>query len=377
MRALFLSSGLGVGGAELALERLIPQLQARGVVCAVASLRELGPVGERMRAAGIEVHALGMRPPRPSIAGFVRLWRLVRQFRPDVLQGWMYHGNIAAQFARLAAPSAKICGAIHQTLARPEMDPWTTRAVIRLDAWLSYLAARTIYVARSAETQHLARGYSQRAACFIPNGFDTAAFAPDESMRSAMRAELGLMPEHFVFGAVGRFHPVKDQASFLKAAALNAEQAPHARFVMVGEGLTQDNVELAPLLAQPELQGRVQMLGRRDDVPRLMQALDVLVLSSLSEGLPNVVAEAMSCAVPCVVTDVGDTAWMVGETGWVVPPGDAQQLADGMHAALRADPAMRNARGEAARKRIADHFSIEVVAQAYLSLYEDLLNTAG
>lgn len=372
MRVLFLSSGLGVGGAETALERLIPHLQAKRVVCEVASLRELGEVGARMIRSGITVHALGMNPPKPSLQGLWRLFRLVRHFKPDVIQGWMYHGNIAAQIARVAAPRAVVLGAIHQTLARPELDPWTTRAVIGLDALLSHLAARTLYVAHSAAEQHVARGYSNRAARVVPNGVDTKRFKPDAAARSAVRSALGL-PEHGrVIGSIGRFHPVKDQAGFLRAAIELAPRFVDARFIMAGAGIEASNPELAPLLAHPALQGRVMMLGPRDDMPRLMPALDFLVLSSLSEGLPNVVAEAMSCGVPCVVTRVGDAAWMVGNTGWVVPPGDVGALVQGMAEALTCVDADYLAHSRAARQRIESEMAIENVARRYLELYEQL-----
>jgi glycosyltransferase involved in cell wall biosynthesis len=373
MRVLFISSGLGVGGAETALERLIPHLQAKRVVCEVASLRETGEVGARMLAVGISVHALGMQPPKPSLKGLWRLFRLVRHFKPDVIQGWMYHGNIAAQVARLAAPRAVVLGAIHQTLARPELDPWTTRAVIRLDALLSHLAARTIYVAHSAAEQHVARGYAKRGALVLPNGFDTRRFAPDAGRRLEMRARLGFGKDDFVIGTVGRFHPVKDHAGFLRAAIEIAQGFAQARFVMVGAGLEQGNTELAPLLAHPALQGRVSMLGARDDVQDVMQALDLFVLSSLSEGLPNVVAEAMSCAVPCLVTRVGDAPWMVADTGWVVSPNDPAQLAAGMMKVIRLAPEQLVVRGRAARARIESEMSITSVARGYIELYNDLV----
>jgi glycosyltransferase involved in cell wall biosynthesis len=373
MRVLFISSGLGVGGAETALERLIPHLQAKRVVCEVASLREVGEIGERMLSVGITVHALGMRPPKPSLKGLWRLFRLIRHFKPDVIQGWMYHGNIAAQIARLAAPRAVVLGAIHQTLARPELDPWTTRAVIRLDALLSHLAQRTIYVAHSAAEQHVARGYSKRAAIVLPNGCDTKRFAPDAALRQNMRAALGFSSNAFVIGTVGRFHPVKDHAGFLRAAIEVAQRFEHARFVMAGAGLDVGNAELALLLAHPALQGRVSMLGARDDIPDVMRALDLFVLSSLSEGLPNVVAEAMSCAVPCVVTRVGDAPWMVADTGWVVAPNNPEQLAAAMSKVITTDPLRLVALGRAARARVESEMSITGVARRYIELYNDLV----
>lgn len=375
MRILFVTSGLGVGGAERALEQLLPALAAQGCELAVVSLREPQEVGERLRALGIRVHELGMRPSRPSLAGLWRLWRIVRAFRPDLIQGWMYHGNLAAQVARLAAPGARVLLSIHQTLARPELESRTTRAVIRLDALLSWLAARVLYVAEAARRDHEAAGYARRGVV-LPNAVDTERFRPDPAARDALRQALGIAPETFLVTLVGRFHPAKNHAGFLRAAVIVAGERGGVSFLLVGQGVDAANPELAPLLQDPRLSGRVHALGPREDVPQLFAASDLYVLASIQEALPNVVMEGMSCGLPGVVSEVGDAVRMCGDTAWSVMPGDEEALADAILAALREAPEARTQRGRAARQRVLDHFAVGAVAARYLALYREVAGKA-
>lgn len=370
-RVLFVTSGLGVGGAERALERLLPRLQEQGMTCAVLSLREPQEVGATLRALGIDVFELGMQPSRPTLSGLWRLWRVVRRFRPDIIQGWMYHGDLAAQLARLAVPHARVVLGIHQTLARLELESRLTRLVIRADALLSRFAAGAIYVANAAREQHEAAGYKARGVV-LPNGIDIRQYQPDEALRMAARAEIGVGGDELLVGMVGRLHPSKNHPGFLCAAASVAATHPKVRFVLMGQGVTADNPALMHWLDEPALDGRVVLLGPRDDVPKLLPALDLYVLSSIQEALPNVVAEAMSCGVPCVVTDVGDAAWMVGEAGWVVPPAQDQRLADMIERALLLGTDGLAERGRAARRRVEEELSIDLVASRYAGFYKAL-----
>lgn len=376
LRILFVTTGLGVGGAERALEQLLPRLSAQGMAVALVSLREPQPVGERLRALGIAVHELGMAPSRPSLAGLWRLWQVVREFRPDLIQGWMYHGNLAAQLARLAAPRARVLLGVHQTLAQLALESRATRLVIRLDALLSRLAASVLYVAQAAQRDHEAAGYVRRGV-LLPNAVDAERFRPDAAARAAVRAQLGLGEDALLVGMVGRFHPAKNHVAFLQAAAWVAEALPQVRFLLAGLAVTPDNPVLAPLLAAPSLQGRVFALGPREDVPQLLAACDLYVLASIQEALPTVVAEAMCCGLPCVVTDVGDAARMVGDTGWVTPLADADALAGEMLLALREGHPALAARGAAARERACAMFAADSVVVGYRQLYQSLAAEAG
>lgn len=370
-RILFITSGLGVGGAERALERLLPELQKRGHACAVLSLREPQEVGQHLRAAGIPVFELGMSPSRPNLCGLWNLWRIARNFRPDVLQGWMYHGDIAAQLARVVCPGAKVVLGVHQTLARLELESKMTRLVIRADAWLSCLSTHAVYVAHAAQVQHEAAGFRAKGTV-LPNGIDTEQFKPDALARRVFRESLGIGRGEMLVGMVGRFHPAKNHAGFLRAAATVAERRPDARFVLIGAGVTAENPDLVPLLDNAALRGKVHLLGAREDVSRCLPGFDLAVLSSVQEALPNVVAEAMSCGIPCVVTDVGDAALMVGETGWVVPPQQDEALAASIVAALEKGRDGLRIRADKARLRAEKLFSHTQVAEHYERFYRSL-----
>lgn len=371
MRILFVTTGLGVGGAERALERLLPALIAQGFTIVVVSLREPQRVGQRLRELGVEVHELGMCPSRPSLRGLWRLWRLCRAFKPDLIQGWMYHGNLAAHLARCVVPRAKVLLSIHQTLARLELESRATRAVIRLDAWLSRFAVKVLYVAQAALAQHEAAAYARRSAV-LPNAVDTMVFRPDPVARAQVRAALGLDAQTRVVTMLGRFHPAKNHAGFLRAASVLAQERSDVVFLMAGLGVSVENPVFAPLLVTPALHGRVFALGAREDVPALLAASDLYVLSSIQEALPNVVMEAMSCGVPCIVTDVGDAGRMIGDTGWRVAADDDAALTEAMMLALDESPGALQKRGEAARSRAMQHFAVEAVARRYAALYLSL-----
>ena len=207
----------------------------------------------------------------------------------------------------------------------------------------------------------------------IPNGFDLEGFKPDSSARVSVRTELGIGPNHPVIGLVARFDPQKDHRSFIDAASILAARLPSAWFVLCGDDVTWDNQELARWIDDAGIRDRVYLLGRRDDIARLLNAFDVASLSSAyGEGFPNVVGEAMACGVPCVVTDVGDSAWIVGDTGRVVPIRDPKALADSWLALVEAGQQARQMLGARARARIIEQFDLEVIAGRYAKLYCEL-----
>jgi glycosyltransferase involved in cell wall biosynthesis len=207
----------------------------------------------------------------------------------------------------------------------------------------------------------------------IPNGFDTDLFRPDRRARDRIRGELGLGQQAVAVGLVARYHPVKGHAVFLEAAAMLGSARPEASFVLAGPGVGPENRELSERIGGLGLGDRVHLLGERRDVAALMAALDVGCLASEAEGFPNAVGEAMAAGLPCVVTDVGDASFLVGEAGVVVPPRDAAALAAGLVRLLDLGPEGRQRLGEAGRRRVARHFSLAAMLDRYDHLYRDLL----
>jgi len=206
----------------------------------------------------------------------------------------------------------------------------------------------------------------------VPNGFDLTQFKPDIDARHRVRTELGITDQIPLVGLIGRFDPQKNHAGFFKAAGMLHRRMPQVHFVLAGKDIDMSNAALVQAIAHEGVLANTHLLGLRNDIPELMAALDVLASSSYGEAFPNVLGEAMACSVPCVVTDVGDSAYIVGDTGRVVASGDMTGLAAALEELLALPASEKAALGERARARVAAHFEIGKVVQQYEDFYETL-----
>lgn len=321
IRILHIIPDLSLAGAETKLYKLLMAADRRRFTHSVISLRDGGELKPGIEALGITVSSLGMTQSLAGPASLQRLRVLVRRLNPELIHGWMYHGNLAAQVAaRFARNEPKVIWSVHQSLYNFALEKPTTVGVIKLGALLSKRPDRIIYISQTSARQHAAAGFNDRKAMVLYYGFDTDTFAPSAEARRSLRAELNLAPETFLIGLVGRYHPVKDHATFLRACALLHADHPEVKFVLCGKRVDESNSALLQLARELLLSDHVHLLGQRRDVPRVTAALDLAASSSSTEGFPNVIGEAMSSGVPCVATDVSDLATIVGETGRVVPP---------------------------------------------------------
>jgi glycosyltransferase involved in cell wall biosynthesis len=288
----------------------------------------------------------------------------------------MYHANLLGGLAARLTGDAPIVWAIHSSALDPKTTHRTTLLIVALCAWLSrWLPDRIVAVSRTSRDHHVRTGYDARKFVVLPNGFDLKQYRPDSKGRREARQELGVGDDEILIGLVARIDPVKDHRGFVRAAALLARRHPNARFLFCGEGTTPSNRELADAIDGAALRDRFLLLGARDDVPRIMNALDVATLCSASgEAFPLVVGEAMACGVPCVVTDLGDCAHIVGDTGKVVPPRDPEALARAWEEFVRLGPGGRRELGVRARTRMETHFSLSRIASDYAAVYRDLLD---
>ena len=376
MRILHVITGLAAGGAEAMLLKLL-SWTAGDVQSAVVSLsQDERAVEPAIRDLGIPVYCLGLRRVFPNPLALPALRRIVRNFRPQIIQGWMPHGNVLASLAGRWAGKAAIVWNIRQALYDISYERWFTRAVIRLGARLSSGPAAIVYNSRTSVAQHEAFGYKPAHRIVIPNGFDCQLFRPDENAREKVRRELGLARDAVLIGLVARYHAMKDHANFLRAAGLVARQHVNTYFLLVGSGVTQDQAALVKIVADQQLQERVFLMGERPDVPRMTASLDIACCSSWTESFPNTVGEAMACGVPCVVTNVGDSAYVIGDTGVCTPPRDYCAFAEGMNRLLNGGIDYRRRLGSTARERIEREFSMAAVARQYESLYDQLSGTA-
>ena len=375
MRLVYIITNLATGGAETMLFKLSKQLGRSRFSPTVISLMGLGEIGPRIQALGIQVYTLGMSPKMPNPLKVLRLTSLLRQLQPDIVHTWMYHADlIGGLAARLAGCKHVIWGIRHSNLSKTE-NKRSTLWIVKACAVLSgYLPAQILSCSVRAKDIHAAVGYAAHKLHVIPNGFELDRFAPDAAAHASVRAELGLAPEIPLVGLIGRFNSQKNHFGFVEAAALLHVQRPDVHFVLAGTGVDANNAEIATAIAAKGLETHMHLLGRRDDVPRLMAALDVLAsTSSYGEAFPNVIGEAMACGVPCVVTDVGDSAEIVGDNGCVVPARDMAGLARGLVEMLHLPPKAKVTLGARARARVAANYEIGHVARLYEAFYEQVM----
>lgn len=357
-RIMHVITGLGAGGAESMLTALAMAQHAGGHRPIVVSMIPGGPNADRLNGTGVEMIDLGMAAGRPTFNGLRRLTRLIRDRRPDIVQGWMYHANLAAS---AAAFMAGFKGRLFWGIRCSDMDMSDYGVLLRLVIRLGALSAKhpeaILVNSRAGIEVHRRLGYRPRRFELVENGIDIERFKPDMAARQAVRQELGLAEEDTVVAVVARHDPMKDYPSFLKAL----EMLPGIKAIAIGEGTDQ----LSPKNAN------FHALGRRNDVPRLLNAADLLVSSSAyGEGFSNAIAEGMATGLPVVATDVGDAAHIIGSAGTVVPPADAAALAHAIRKLIQEDTREKRTRlGEMARQRIAENFTLAAAYDRFEALY--------
>jgi glycosyltransferase involved in cell wall biosynthesis len=373
VRVLHVISALNIGGAEGMLLKLVTMHQGMDVCSEVVSLSDTGVIGERIRRLGVAVHSLHVKKLLSAILAMPRLLKIGRRFRPSVIQTWMPHADFFGGVAAALLPNIPLVWNIRMT-AMPLERRATQFLAGTVNRYLSFRLPDAIVCCAQEALEHYAGiGYQRGKMVVIPNGFDLDVFKPDALTRRAMRKTLGVHDDELLVGIVGRFHPMKDHRTFIAAAGLIRKQMPKVRFLLVGAGLDFANSELEAWAEKAGVKSACLCLGRRDDLSGLYSAMDVNVLSSASgEGFPNVLGEAMACGVPCVATDVGDSRRILGETGRTVSPSDSSALADAITDILRLPVQARRQLGVSARQRIADRFSIAMIARSYLDLYRTL-----
>lgn len=376
LKVLHIITGLNDGGAEAVLYRLCKHEQANHHH--VVSLSSLGKYGPMLVALGVSVITLNMSPGRPSPLAFIRLVRLLRREQPDVVQTWMYHGDLFGGLAARTAGIRSVVWGIRHTTLEPGRSRKTTIWIAKILAKLSWwLPSKVVVCAQYAMDVHEALGYDRSKMRFIPNGYDLADFHPGLDPKGELRANLVSGQSVPLIGMVGRFNPQKDHANLLDALVILRDRSVAFRCVLVGTGLDTSNTEIVEWIAQRGLKDHVQLLGQRNDIPHIMNALDLHVLpSAFGEAFPNVVAEAMACGTPCVVTDVGDAAYIVGDTGWVVPPRDASALAEAIAKALRdlMVSEQRSVWSVRACSRIKEDFAIQQMVCNYTAVWNEVVS---
>lgn len=376
MRILHVITSLSMGGAERSLFNLLAGLGANADH-EVVSLLDDGAYGDKVRELGIPVQALGLRRGLPGPSAVARIRALVRRSNPDLIQGWMYHGNLASYLAgRLAPGVPEVVWNVRHSLYGLKKERPMTRHVIRVNRLLSQRVTAIVYNSHLSRQQHEAFGFAGTHGKVIPNGINVNQFRPVPDRAARTREELGIAVGTPLIAHVARFHPMKNHAGFLRAAVYVVERMPDVHMLLVGRDVTFDNSVLSSLVPD-SLRSRFHLMGERVDVQDLMQVATVFCQSSLwGEAFPNVLGEAMACQVPCVATDVGDSAAIVGDTGIVVTPGNSNALADALVEMLAKSDAERLTLGQAARRRVEDYYALPKIVEQYAEFYRDLMTAS-
>jgi glycosyltransferase involved in cell wall biosynthesis len=375
MRIVHVISNLGIGGAETMLVRLVREQAGKPISHSVVSFLPGGAYAEVLRELGTEVVELkGERSVRS--ANLLRpLGVALAQARPDLVQGWMYHGNIAASLAALLRyHRAPVLWGVRQTLERLADNRPLTRGIILAGSALRFHPRRVIYNSTAAAEQHEAYGYPKAKRVTIYNGIDTRRFRPNLAARLNTRAALGLAPDAEVIGRVARNDPMKDHATLFKAFAQVAGQRPRAHLVVIGTGMDASDPELAQLARSTAASERVHFMGPQFKLEELVPAFDIAVSSSrMSEGFQNVLAEAMACGVPAVSTNIGEAATIIDDPARLVPRQNPEALAAAVMGVLDLAPERRRQMARRDRERIESRFEIGAAAAQFEEVWRSVI----
>jgi len=370
IKVMHIITTLGPAGAENMLCRVATGMDATRFENEVVSLTGILDLAEKMNSNGVRVRTLAMKKSVPNPLLVMRLAKWIRESKPDVIHTWMYHANLIGTLAARLAGNVPVVWAIHHNAFDPRVDKRRTILVNRACAVLSRkFADRIVFCSEASLRTHKLLGYAAEKLEVIPNGFDLEQVKPDPAARESLRQELGIPADAVVIGFAARFHPHKDHRNFIRAAERLHKLMPDVHFLLFGMGITWENAQLAEWIDAAGIRERCHLLGLRQDISSLFSGMDIATTASRSEAFPIVVGEAMACGTPCVVTDVGDSALIVENTGSVVPPEDPHALAEAWRSLIDAGPAVRRRLGIAARERVERHFALRAIVERYQKIY--------
>lgn len=371
-RVLHVLPGLAVGGTEMALLRLVGSTS--GIEHRVITLTSHDDLKPDLEKLGVRVDSLMMSRNPLTWFRVLKLRKFVGKFVPDIVQSWLYAADLALVFIGAGdvgvGQNMRRIWNIRQSETRLINRQLHIYLMQRVAALLSKMIPdQIVYCGEVAQVAHQRIGYSKSKATVIPNGIDVDKYRSDEVAGAAVRKELGIADDVFVFGLVGRYDPLKNQQLLLNAFSAVAARRESVVLILAGRGIDNANIDLVEFIQQHNLNGKVQLLGPRSDVPRILAALDCHVLASISEGWPNVLAEAMATKVYCISTPVGDAPTILDGCGVVLSDYRAGSLAAAMFDAVDMKKELRNSFGSRARKRVKAEFSLGQFSHSYQELY--------
>ena len=373
IKVMHVITTLGPAGAETMLCRIASRMDGTRFENEVVSLTGVLHLARRMEAIGVRVRTLDMNARIPNPLLVLRLAQWIRESKPDVIHTWMYHANLVGSLASRLAGNVPVVWGIHHNALDPRIDKRRTILVNYACALLSrQFPSRIVCCSQASLRNHKKLRYAVEKLEVVPNGFDLERIKRDPAAHASVRRELDIPKDAPLIGMAARFHPLKDHLNFVQAAAHLHKQIPEVHFLLCGIDITWQNSPLARWIDEAGIRDRCHLLGLRQDMPRLFAGIDIATTASISEAFPVVVGEAMACETPCVVTDVGDSALIVGKTGLVVAPRDPEALAQAWRRLIEGGPALRRRLGIAGRDRIREFFALSTIVERYQAIYSDL-----
>lgn len=367
MRVLHIITGLNKGGAETLLCNLcqFDKEHAHTII----SLSNVKDSQSLSSMHNFSLYSLNFPTGKVRVLGLLKLYKLIKKINPDAIQTWLIHadliGGIAARFAGIK----NIFWGVHHTILLPGKVKFSTIFILKCNAFLSnFVPKKIIYCAEKSRLIQESIGFNKSKGLVIQNGYNIKNFSQNDILRKDFRNEQGCSDNNFLIGHVGSYHPLKDQSSLIDALAFLNKKGFEYSAVLVGKNLDNNNHDLVSKIRENGLTDRIILLGERNDIPSVMNGIDLFVLSSLSEAFPNVLNEAMACGTPCVTTNVGDASLIVDNTGWVVSPKDPKAIADAVLEAAdekQSDSFTWIKRKNDCRQRIANHFTLEKMLKKY------------
>ena len=364
MKVVHIITGLGDGGAEHALFKICKYDISNKHF--VISLKGPGKYFTLLKKLGIEVYCLNVK--FFSFNKFIFLIKLLRSLKPNIVQTWLVHADFIGGIAARIAGINNILWNVRYSNIQLGKAKLTTILIIKILTILSYLIPKFILsVSKKAKKIYEVKGYNKKILKFIPNGYDLSILKVNKIEKKKFKEKIKIKKQIPLIGNVARYDPQKDHLNLLNALSLIRSKNINFFCVLVGSNINKNNFDLVSEIKRLKLSNHVKLLGQTDNISEVMNGLDIHILSSsYGEGFPNVVAESMACGTPCIVTDVGDAAFIVGKTGWVVPPKNSFKLAKAIEQALYEKSTIKwNKRCKKARSRIKVKFSISKMITLY------------
>jgi glycosyltransferase involved in cell wall biosynthesis len=374
MQVLHIITGLSDGGAEAVLYRLCQFEKEHNHI--VISLQNEDKYGPMLKELGVDVYTLNFLNGNIRFLGLVKLYKLIKKIQPDVIQTWMYHADfIGGVMGRLAGIRNIVWGVHHTTLVKGKSKR-STILIAKINSFISnFIPKKIIYCASKSREVQESIGFNKIKGEVIPNGYDIRSFTQNSFLGTAFRNELNILNKTFVIGHVGRYNPQKDHNTLLESFSILRQKKFDFSAVIVGTNLDENNHKLVSLLNENNITDCVYLLGKRADIPAVMNGIDLFVLSSaFGEAFPNVLNESMACGTPCVATDVGDSSAIIGMTGWITPIQDPLAIANSIIKAAEeklVDSSLWLQRKDDCRKRIVENFSIEKMISKYKKVWSE------